>query len=186
MPTDLVRGLKAHGTKPAMTGGWVPPSAARRVRGAPSVISPILRCILPKCRYAARVRGAGLRSTTIRRALAVDLLQMQRQGILGTSFDCRLRPLPRRLEAAASLASGSLLMPSMACLMLRTCEEIASAKKLSFRDGPPGPGPEPMNTGDSDICMVRVHGFRARGLCPRPGMTTFGNSSTSSEERRLS
>src|SRR5262245_24252266 len=30
-----------------------------------------------------------------------------------------------------------------------------------------------MNTGDSDICMVRVHGFRVLGLCPRPGMTTF-------------
>src|SRR5262245_12247161 len=48
--------------------------------------------------------------------------------------------------------------------MQRACGEIASAKNLSFRDGPPGLGPEPMNTGDSDICMVRVHRFRARGV----------------------
>ena len=39
-----------------------------------------------------------------------------------------------------------------------------------------------MNAGDSDICVVRGHGFRARGLCPRPGMTTCGNSFTNSEE----
>jgi hypothetical protein len=38
--------------------------------------------------------------------------------------------------------------------VLRACEEIASVQKLSFRDGPPGPGPEAMNTGDSDIRMV--------------------------------
>src|SRR5262245_33302513 len=62
-------------------------------------------------------------------------------------------------------------------LSLSGCERIAPAKKLSFRDGP-GPDPEPMNTGASGICMARVHGFRVRGLRPRPGMTTFRSSFT--------
>src|SRR4029077_9655145 len=39
----------------------------------------------------------------------------------------------------------------------------------------------PMNTGDLDIGMVRIHGFRAHGLRPLPGMTRCGSSFTNSE-----
>jgi hypothetical protein len=35
-----------------------------------------------------------------------------------------------------------------------------------------GAGPEPMNTGLSAVSQVGVHSFRARGLRPRPGMTS--------------
>jgi hypothetical protein len=64
-------------------------------------------------------------------------------------------------------------MLSKSYLMLRVCEEMASAK-IVIPGRPPGPGLEAMNTDESDICTVRVLGFRARGLCPRPGMTTCG------------
>jgi hypothetical protein len=36
-----------------------------------------------------------------------------------------------------------------------------------------GPGPEPMNTGHSEVGEVCVHGFRALGLHPSPGMTNI-------------
>src|SRR5882724_6591162 len=50
-------------------------------------------------------------------------------------------------------------------------QPVAPQPRESFRGGPIGPGPEPMNTGHPQYSQPRVLGFRARGLRSRPGMT---------------
>jgi hypothetical protein len=55
------------------------------------------------------------------------------------------------------------------------------ARQESFRDARTA-GPEPINTGVRQRTAGRVHGFRARGLRPRPGTTNLWIGSQPSEE----
>ena len=68
---------------------------------------------------------------------------------------------------------------------LRACEEIVVSKKRhsgAARRAEPGTQ-EHLNF---QICSTSgVHGFRARGQCPRPGMTTFGIFSHAPRRGRL-
>ena len=47
-----------------------------------------------------------------------------------------------------------------------------------------GPGPEPMNTVIPKLAQACVHGFRALGLRPSPGMTSISDFLTAAEAGR--
>jgi len=65
----------------------------------------------------------------------------------------------------------------------RACREktpLAGAYFFVIPGWSVGPGPEPMNTGHSQLAEVRVPGFRALGLRSSPGMTRISDFLTTS------
>src|SRR6516165_7433678 len=97
---------------------------------------------------------ARLVTTTNTRALAADLLQMQPPETIGSSIDCT-----RGSEETTPFPTSR---------MRKT--------QLSFRDGPSGPGPEPMNTGQALDFLTRcswMPGSRARPVPRNDDLPVF-------------